>query len=79
MRTVKNRVVGVRVDNSALETIDLLVDAGVAETRSSAALWLIRAGMEARGDLIGQLSTTAEQIRDLRVKAQSITRDPPIR
>lgn len=71
----KDRVIGVRVDRATLRAIDLLVDAGVSETRSAAAAWLIRAGIEARRDLFGQLTATAEQIRDLRVRAQSITRD----
>lgn len=71
----KEKVIGVRVDQVTLRAIDLLVDAGVAETRSAAAAWLIQAGLEIRKDLLGQLSATAEQIRDLRVRAQSITRE----
>lgn len=75
MAANRDRVVGVRVDRRALAAIDLLIDAGVAESRSSAAAWLIQAGIESRKDLFGQLSATAEQIRDLRVRAQSVTRE----
>lgn len=75
MANTKDRVIGVRIDRSTLMAIDLLVDAGVAETRSAAAAWLISAGVEARKELFGQLTATAEQIRDLRVRAQSMTRE----
>jgi hypothetical protein len=51
-----------------------LIDAGVHDTRSAAAAWLIRAGIEAQRALLDQIATTAAQIRDLKVRAQSVTR-----
>ncbi|HEY3011846.1 MAG TPA: hypothetical protein VGJ36_03795 [Gemmatimonadales bacterium] len=71
--TVRDRVVGVRVDRRTIQAIDLLIDAGVHETRSAAAAWLIRAGIEAQRDLLDRIATTAAQIRDLKVRAQAVT------
>jgi hypothetical protein len=70
----RDHVVGVRVDRRTLQAIDLLIDAGVHDTRSAAAAWLIRAGIEAQRALLDQIATTAAQIRDLKVRAQSVTR-----
>ncbi len=72
-RTTRDRVVGVRVDRATLKAIDLLVESGVFDTRSQAASWLIRAGIDAQGDLFDRIATTAAQIRDLKARAQTIT------
>lgn len=69
----RDRVVGVRIDRRMLQAIDLLIDAGVHETRSAAAAWLIRAGIEAQRDLLDRIATTAAQIRDLKVRARAVT------
>jgi len=73
--SARDHVVGVRVDRTTLRTIDLLIDAGVQETRSAAAAWLIRAGIEAQRDLLDRIATTAAQIRDLKVRAQAATQE----
>lgn len=71
----RDRVIGVRVDRDTLKALDLLVDAGVFDTRSAAASWLIRVGIEAQRDLFERIATTAAQIHDLKVRAQTITRE----
>lgn len=75
MGSPRDRVIGVRVDRQTLKAIDLLIEAGVSDTRSAAAAWLIRAGIAAQQDLLERIASTAAQIRDLKVRAQSITRE----
>jgi hypothetical protein len=58
-----------------VKLLDLLIESGAFDTRSAAAAWLIQAGVEAQGDLFERLSTTVAQIRDLKVRAQTITRE----
>ena len=55
-----------RVGDEELERIDLLVEAGLFESRSEAAAFLIRAGLEARGDLVGKVEDTAQRISELK-------------
>lgn len=71
----RDRVIGVRVDRNTVKALDLLIEAGTFETRSAAAAWLIHAGIDAQGDLFERIATTVSQIRDLKVRAQTITRE----
>jgi hypothetical protein len=74
MGDARDHVIGVRIDRRTLQAIDLLIEAGIHETRSAAAAWLIHAGVEAQRNLFEQIATTATQIRDLKIRAQSVTR-----
>ena len=47
----RSNVVACRVDDAALAAIEALVEAGIRQTRSDAAAWLIQAGIEANADL----------------------------
>lgn len=68
----KGNVVTCRVDDLDLAAIDALVEAGIRSTRSDAASWLIRAGVEANVELFDKVNATLEEIRRLRTEAQVI-------
>lgn len=50
----------------------MLVEAGIRSTRSDAASWLIRTGIEANKELFGRVGATVTEIRRLREQAQSL-------
>jgi ATP-dependent Clp protease ATP-binding subunit ClpA len=68
----KNNVITCRLDDSTLNALDILVEAGVRSTRSDAAAWLIGAGIKAHGPLIARVTATVEEIRRLRDEARAI-------
>lgn len=70
----RNNVVMCRVSDRDLEAIDVLVEGGVRATRSEAAAWLIRAGVECNKALFDKLHATVAEIRHLRGQVQEITR-----
>ncbi|MFQ5837643.1 MAG: hypothetical protein ACE5HJ_02535 [Thermoplasmata archaeon] len=55
-----------RVKDEDLERMDLLVEAGLFESRSQCAAFLIHAGLEARKDLVGKVQETAQRISELK-------------
>jgi hypothetical protein len=72
---VKGNVITCRIWPRDLEAIDLLVEAGIRNTRSDAASWLIHAGIEANHDLFEQVQTTVADIRRLRQQVQTVARE----
>jgi hypothetical protein len=68
----KSNVVTCRIDAQDLDAIDALVEAGVRNTRSDAASWLIHAGIEANKALLEKVYGTVAEIRRLRIMAQSL-------
>ncbi len=66
-----SHVVMCRVADRDLAAIDALVETGIRTTRSDAAAWLIRAGIEANGTLLAAVSETVTEIRRLRQVAQA--------
>ena len=72
----KNNVITCRLDDSTLNALDTLVEAGVRSTRSDAAAWLIGAGIEAHRPLIARVTATVEEIRRLRNEARAIANEP---
>ncbi len=78
----KDTVVGCRVDAVELDAIDTLVEAGIRSTRSDAASWFIREGINAQQGLLQEVRTTVDEIRRLRAQAQAkiappVAREPP--
>lgn len=55
-----------RVRDEDLERMDLLVEAGLFESRSECAAFLMRAGLEARRELVDKVQATAQRIADLK-------------
>ena len=68
----RDNVLSIRVDNSDVAAIDALVEAGVLKTRSEAAAWLIKSGIEANRSLFEQVQSKTAEIRRLRREAQEL-------
>ena len=68
----RDNVLSIRVDNSDVAAIDALVEAGVLKTRSEAAAWLIKSGIEANRSLFEQVQAKTAEIRRLREEAQEL-------
>ncbi len=58
--------VSVRVSAEILAKLDMLVDAGVCESRSAAATFLMREGAAANADLFAAVEATSREIAELR-------------
>jgi ATP-dependent Clp protease ATP-binding subunit ClpA len=67
----KDNVLTCRVNVQDLGAIDMLVEAGIRQTRSDAAAWLIQAGIAANQPLFRRVRETVEEIRRLRERAQA--------
>lgn len=67
----RDNVVSCRLDDTTLEAVDTLVEAGVRPTRADAVTWLIEVGLEANRELVEELGDTVAQIRRLRQDAAS--------
>ena len=61
-----------RIDDRDLEALDALIEAGIRNTRSDAASWLIHAGIEAHQPLLQRVRATVAEIRQLRTNAQTL-------
>ena len=76
MRNVpKDNVITCRIEDLDLNAIDALVEAGIRSTRSDAAAWLIRAGIDANRTLFERVNATVAQIRRLREQAQAMAEE----
>jgi len=62
----RGNVVMVRVNNEALNYLDMLVEAEVVKSRSEAAALLINEGVQANQELFGKIGQVTEQINALR-------------
>ena len=67
---VRSNVVASRIGDEELKSIDLLVEAGLFETRSEAVAFLVREGVKARKDTLGKVTSALEDIRKLRKEAE---------
>ncbi len=64
MRTGRDNVVMVRVDDNSKSKLDELLDAGIVNSRSEAAAFLIAEGIKARSQLFDTISGKVEDIRE---------------
>jgi Arc/MetJ-type ribon-helix-helix transcriptional regulator len=62
----RGNVVMTRVADEDLEVMDTLVEAGLFDSRSECAAFLIRAGIENRQDLVAKVEDTARKISKLK-------------
>jgi len=62
----------VRVSNELLKHLDMLVEAGICRSRSSAATFMIREGIKANRALFEKISEVAAQIASLRAKLRDL-------
>ena len=63
VRGSRENVVMVRVSKEAIESLDTLVEAGIAGSRSQAAAFLISEGVKARQELFDKIADKVDQIR----------------
>jgi hypothetical protein len=61
-------VVMVRVNDEALEHLDMLVEADITKSRSESAAFLITEGVKANQELFDKISSITEQIAALRAQ-----------
>jgi hypothetical protein len=69
----RDNVVTSRIEDRDLDAIDALIEAGIRTTRSDAAAWLIRTGIDANRALFEKVYATVGEIRRLREQAQALT------
>ena len=66
----RGNVVMTRLDNADLRQIDALVEVEAFKSRSEAAAFFIRQGIQARKDLFEKVMPTVEKIRELKEEAK---------
>ncbi len=64
----RGNVVMVRINDEALEHLDMLVDADITKSRSESAAFLINEGIRMNQGLYDRISTITQQISDLRTQ-----------
>ena len=72
VRDTRDSVVMVRVSRESVDRLDELVDAGLANSRSEAAAFLITEGITARADLYDKIAEQTEVIRNAREKLRML-------
>lgn len=70
IRGERSNVIASRINNEDLNKIDMLIEAGLFETRSEAVAFLVNEGIRARQDLIEKVSSAIEEIREIRRQAE---------
>lgn len=75
----RGNVVMTRLDNADLQQIDALVEVEAFRSRSEAAAFFIKQGIQARQDLFERVMPTVEKIRSLKEQAQKAlsSKKPP--
>ncbi len=66
----RGNVVMTRLNDDDLKKIDSLVEVDAFRSRSEAAAFFIKEGIQARGDLFQKVMPTVDKIRDLKEKAK---------
>jgi Arc/MetJ-type ribon-helix-helix transcriptional regulator len=66
----RSNVVMTRLDDNDLKEIDALVEVEVFKSRSEAAAFFIKEGMQARKDLFQKVMPAVEKIRELKEQAK---------
>ena len=64
----RGNVVMVRVNDEALQHLDMLVEAEITKSRSESAAFLINEGIYANQELFDRIGAIAQQISDLRMQ-----------
>jgi len=66
----RSNVVASRIGDEELKIIDMLIEAGLFETRSEAVAYLVNEGIKARQDIIEKVSSALKEIRRIRRQAE---------
>jgi hypothetical protein len=64
--TGRGNTVMVRVNDEALEKLDMLVAAGICKSRSESAAFLLQRGIESSASVFDRIATVTDQITSLR-------------
>ena len=72
---VRSNVVMCRLDDTQLEAIDILIEAGVRANRSDAAAWLIRVGLDSKVAVVDAVREKVAEIRRIREGAKTLAED----
>ncbi len=72
MRAGRDNVVMVRVDDDSKSKLDELLDAGIVNSRSEAAAFLIAEGIKARSPLFDTISEKVDDIRKTREELRKL-------
>ena len=75
VRSTRDSVVMVRVNRDAIDSLDELVESGVANSRSAAAAFLIGEGITARADLFEKIAEQTRVIRAAKEKLRLLLAD----
>ena len=73
----REHVVMVRVNDAIRDRLDMLVEAGICKSRSSAATFMIREGIKTNERLFGSVEGTTKRIADLKRELQELIGDLP--
>ena len=75
VRSARDSVVMVRVNKESLAKLDDLVEAGIANSRSEAAAFLIAEGTKSRSDLFEKIAGKVEEIRRAKEELRGLIDD----
>jgi hypothetical protein len=65
----RSNVVASRIGDKELKTVDMLIEAGLFETRSEAVAYMVSEGIKTRKDVVNKVTSALEEIRKLRREA----------
>lgn len=71
----REHVVMVRVNDQILEQLDMLVEAGICKSRSSAATFMIREGIKANAALFDKVGDATKKIAELKSSLREVIGD----
>ena len=66
----RSNVIASRIGDDELQSIDMLIEAGLFNTRSEAVAYLVREGIKARKDILDKVASALEEIRRIRKEAE---------
>ena len=73
----RKRVVMVRLNDTSVDCLDDLVEAGIAGSRSEAAAYLIAQGIEANKGLFDRIAGKIAEIRKAKEELKELMKDKP--
>ena len=74
--SARENVVMVRLNKESLSRIDELIDAGMVNSRSGAAAFLISEGIKSRAGLFGRISEKISEIRKAKDELRELLNEP---
>ena len=75
--SARENVVMVRLNNESVSRLDELVDAGLVNSRSEAAAFLIAEGIKSRSEIFDRIAVKIDEIRKARAELRDLLDEPP--